>query len=322
MNFFERISKSNYECSFDYIENFIEEQVTSWETAPNTTEIERNFTNRIKQFSNDEFALLLIHSGYIPEIYKPDSSQETLYSKLIESLVCEWAIRIGFEQSYLQTQKSNKEDITIIKDNNVIVCDAKSFRLGRSQAAPNVKDTIKKQAYSTWLEQHSDNSKVGGLVTFPSLHDWKKGSEAYQYFTEGNPSIMMLFYEQMAFMLLYGITAEQIIAFLNSYKYIYSHSSNNRNYYWDTLYKNLFKEQLNEYKDFINQCEPIIRNKVNHTITKLNDYLNKTREDITATVNKLSYEELKMRAIESQYIQECSNIERQRDNILRFRPND
>ena len=128
--------------------------------------------------TNDDFALLVMHSGYIPEFYLPDSSQETLYSKLIESLVCEWARRIGFTDSFLQTQKSNKEDVTIKRRNNVIVCDAKSFRLGRSQAAPNVKDTIKKQAYTTWLDQYNE-TKVGGLVTFPSLHDWKKGSEAY-----------------------------------------------------------------------------------------------------------------------------------------------
>ena len=170
-------TSSQLNNSFDFLENFIKENVKRWDVAPNTTIVESSFSKVIQKMDNNEFCLLLLHTGYIPEFYLPDSSQETLYSKLIESIVCEWAKRIGFKDSYLQTQKSNKEDVTIKDGYSVIVCDAKSFRLGRSQAAPNVKDTIKKQAYTTWLGQYSCN-KIGGLVTFPSLHDWKKGSEA------------------------------------------------------------------------------------------------------------------------------------------------
>ena len=139
-------TSSQLNNSFDFLENFIKENVKRWDVAPNTTIVESSFSKVIQKMDNNEFCLLLLHTGYIPEFYLPDSSQETLYSKLIESIVCEWAKRIGFKDSYLQTQKSNKEDVTIKDGYSVIVCDAKSFRLGRSQAAPNVKDTIKKQA--------------------------------------------------------------------------------------------------------------------------------------------------------------------------------
>lgn len=184
--FIDKYKDKQLNDSFDYIERFIKSKVKNWEVAPNTSVIEQEFASQIKSMTNDDFALLVMHSGYIPEFYLPDSSQETLYSKLIESLVCEWARRIGFTDSFLQTQKSNKEDVTIKRRNNVIVCDAKSFRLGRSQAAPNVKDTIKKQAYTTWLDQYNE-TKVGGLVTFPSLHDWKKEVKPITILQKGIP---------------------------------------------------------------------------------------------------------------------------------------
>ncbi|MCP5170117.1 MAG: HindIII family type II restriction endonuclease [Hahellaceae bacterium] len=82
---------------------------------------------------------MIVHSGYIPESYEADSSAETLYSKLIETVVLEWSKRIGFKNSKLPTQKASMEDVSILDDHHVIVCDAKSFRLGRSQGAPNVK---------------------------------------------------------------------------------------------------------------------------------------------------------------------------------------
>ena len=58
--------------------------------------------------------------------------------------------------------KSGYEDVTIFLDNNAIVCDAKSFRLGRSQKAPNVKDFIKLQDIRHWLSRY--DKKIGGLL--------------------------------------------------------------------------------------------------------------------------------------------------------------
>lgn len=316
-----RYSDQELNTSFDFIEDFIAREVSDWSVAPNTAEIERQFSEEIKAMSKEDFCLLLTHSGYIPEMYLPDSSQETLYSKLIESLVCQWAIRIGFSDSFLQTQKSNKEDVTIKVGNQVIVCDAKSLRLGRSQAAPNVKDTIKKQAYKTWLDQH-DCNRIGGLVTFPSLHDWKRGSEAYFYFSEGNPSIMMLFYEHLAFILKNNINSSSIINFLNSYNTIFSSPSNSRALYWNALENSLFGKFKEEYNSFIQIANSIARKKVSHAINKLNDYLAQKRIFIDASMSRLTYDQLKERAVEAQYAHECSNIERQKDNIIRLRPHD
>lgn len=316
-----KYTDSQLSKSFDFLETFISQNVKSWNTPPDTANIEAAFSVKIKNMSKEDFALLVLHSGYIPEFYLPDSSQETLYSKLIESLVCEWARRIGFKDSFLQTQKSNKEDVTIKIGNKIIVCDAKSFRLGRSQAAPNVKDTIKKQAYTTWLDQYKTEEKVGGLVTFPSLHDWKKGSEAYFYFTEGSPSIMLLFYEHMAFMLMNDISSDFIISFLKSYSALFPRADKNREVYWNAIEKEIFLNYA-DYKNFMADSTIIIKKKVNHVLAQIAGHLLETKAAIAYEIEQLPIEQVKEIAIEAKYENKCQDIERQQDNIIKFRPHD
>lgn len=306
--------------SYDYIEDFIFNNVKDWTKAPDTDTLEDIFSKEIQNLSDVDFAFLVCHSGYIPEFYEHDSSQETLYSKLIESLVCEWARRIGFKESSLQKQKSNKEDVTIRKEDKVIVCDAKSFRLGRSQAAPNVKDTIKKAAYVSWLEQYEGNNRIGGLVTFPSLHDWQKGSEAYKYFTEGEPPIMLLFYEQMAFMLLNKYTTEDIMAFMDKYNEIFPKSSEKKDVYAAGLYRQLFEKHKDTYAKFTILFGDIIKEKVSHTIERIDNHLADSKSTIENDIEKMNPETIKQIAIDASFHKSCNQLIKQKDNILKFRP--
>ena len=128
-----------------------------------------------------------------------------MHTKLTETLIFNWAKLIGFNSSELPTQKSSYEDITISDQKNTIVCDAKSFRLGRSQKSPNVKDTIKLADYEKWLVKHGEKG-IGGLITFPSLHDWKKGSDVYQYVSNPAKKVLLLFYEHISFFLISFLT--------------------------------------------------------------------------------------------------------------------
>lgn len=306
--------------SYDFIEDFISENVKDWRKAPDTDALESSFSEKIKKLDNTNLAFLICHSGYIPEFYEHDSSQETLYSKLIESLVCEWAKRVGFTGSFLQKQKSNKEDVTIKKDNKVIVCDAKSFRLGRSQAAPNVKDTIKKAAYESWLDQYDEENRIGGLVTFPSLHDWQKGSEAYKYFTEGNPAIMLLFYEQMSFMLLHEYTAEDIISFITDYTKIFPKSSEKKEVYANGLHSRLFDKKKDEYNKFCDLFSSIIKEKVSHTIERIDSHLSESKSSIENEIEKMDAKAIKQIAIDASFHKSCNQLIKQKDNILKFRP--
>lgn len=306
--------------SYDYIEDFISENVKDWSKAPDTNNLEMVFSGKIQELDQVDFAFLVCHSGYIPEFYEHDSSQETLYSKLIEALVCEWAKRIGFTESILQKQKSNREDVAIKKGDKVIVCDAKSFRLGRSQAAPNVKDTIKKAAYVSWLKQYKVDNRIGGLVTFPSLHNWQKNSEAYKYFTEGNPSIMLLFYEQMAYMMLNEYSVDDIIKFMGDYENIFPKPSEQKSVYSKGLNDNLLNKDIEKRENFMKLCHEIIIEKVSHTIDKIEEHLQQTKNKIVNDIEKMNQEDVKQIAIDSSFHKSCNQLMKQKENILKFRP--
>ena len=317
MPYYAQLSQDYRIKSYDYIENFIAEiDWSQWGIGYNTDTAETEFSRRIHAMSSLEFQFLLLHCGYIPDYYGKDSSQETLYSKLVESMVCEWAKRIGFNQSFLQKQKSNKEDITIMKDGNVIVCDAKSFRLGRSQAAPNVKDTIKKQAYATWLNAYPHDKQIGGLTTFPSMHDWKKGGEAYYYYTEGNPSIMLLFYEHMAFFLNQSIEADSIISFLGNYNAVYPVASKEKGVYWKGVYENLLNENWNDYWT---ECTTYTQEKAKHTIDTLQNKINTIKQDVDGIIATKSHEELIELAKQSIIEHRASDLLEQIHHIRNFR---
>lgn len=309
-------------ASYDFIETFIENSVNDWNKAPETEAIELAFRTKLNGLSDNELSFLLVHSGYIPEFYSHDSSQETLYSKLIESLVCEWAKRIGFIDSFLQKQKSNKEDVTIKIGNNIIVCDTKSFRLGRSQAAPNVKDTIKQAAYTNWLAQYNTNDCPAGLITFPSLMDWKKSSEAYKYFSDYNLPILFLFYEHLAFFLISrDLNHVTIIDLLNNYKEVFPKSSKNKVDYTNGLANSIFSNPIKEdLDDFLQLSNLIIVEKVRHSIKRIEEKAIKTRNSIEYEISKMEPYQVRELAVEASYKTKYGQTLKQLNNIKKFRP--
>lgn len=115
-------------------------------------------------------------------------------------LVCEWARRMGFTSRFIK-QKASYEDVNITINGKVLVCDAKSFRLGRSQKAPNVKDFLKLEDIRKWLARY--DQKLGGLVTYPCTHEWSSSSDAYQYCSDKTAPTVMLPYKYLSFLLKY-----------------------------------------------------------------------------------------------------------------------
>lgn len=288
--------------SYDYIENFIEVNVPSWETPPDTDAMVNLFNTEIKAMSDGEFAFMLCHTGYIPEFYGHDSSQETLYSKLVEVMVCEWALRVGFESSFIQTQKASKEDVTIVKDEKVIVSDAKSFRLGRSQGAPNVKDVIKKADYKKWLESYDEDKRTGGLLPFPSLHIWKKGSDAITYCSDSDEPIMIIFYEHLAFMMIHNIGADRIIDILEDYGSVHNQPVKEVKTYFERLIPTLFNGKISEWKSFSEEFDFIIRERVQHTIHRISEKLDYTKKGIQKSAEEIEdLKVLRANLIEAEY---------------------
>jgi len=277
-------AKANRIQSYDYIEDFIARSHIDWSTAPNTAKVVEAFIREISALPATEFTFLVAHSGYIPEVYEADSSQETLYSKLIETVVLEWAIRMGFPESRLPTQKASMEDVSILDGEHVIVCDAKSFRLGRSQGAPNVKDVLKHADIEKWLSAYQTEEKLGGLVAFPSQHDWKKGSDFYQYTTDKSSPTASLYYEHLAFFLVAEKSSEDLINLYRNYADLFpkkiTKAQNNRARYYLQVEEYLFSNEQKLWEEFKATAEKIVSERVFHCVHRLDKHLTEVREEI------------------------------------------
>ncbi len=310
--------------SYDFIERFIAIEHPNWSSPPNTSVIVEKFLKNISLFSVKEFAFLVVHSGYIPEQYEADSSAETLYSKLIEAIVLEWAKRIGFFASELPTQKASMEDVSILDDKHIIVCDAKSFRLGRSQGAPNVKDVLKHADIEKWLSAYKKHERIGGLVTFPSQHDWKRGSDFYQYTTDKSLPTASLYYEHLSYILLSGMNKASLIDLFKNYANIFPNkvgkNDNNKKYYYENLHKTLFAKNHEEWLSFNTTAQKIISEKVFHCTHTLDKHLLKVRESIENKYKaEPDIEVLRRKAIDAEYKQATEGLHKQKERIARFR---
>lgn len=195
--------------------------------------------NQIQTLTDEDFIEVII-SCFIPDLYSGMGKCEKLFTKLTELMVGEWWRRMG--GSYrLPTKKSGTEDVELIYSNVSIACDAKVFRLGRSQKAPNVKDFLKLASVRLWINNlndgysavHSKCHTIGGLVTYSSLHEWESDSEVYEECTNHQTPVLMLPYEVLALLLHHKekFTTDQFFKLWN-YKENGVVTSRQKNNYW------------------------------------------------------------------------------------------
>jgi len=309
--------------SYDLIEDFIAKSHRNWSLAPNTDKIATEFEREVRAYDDSRFAFLLCHTGYIPETYAADSSQETLFSKLVEVVVGEWARRIGFDKTRLPTAKSSVEDVTISDGRHVIVCDAKSFRLGRSQKAPNVKDALKQGDILKWLEKYPSPQRLGGLVTFPSQHDWSSGSDVYLYLTDKSSPIVLLFYEHLAMMMMAGGGKDRIFNYFARHAEHFPNTigkkEGNRSLYFSIIEKELISAGGWSWNLFYPVSDFIIRERVSHAIERLDTHLATARSEVEAQVKAMEADELRGELVEARVALRVVHLKRQIDNIRRFR---
>ena len=217
----------------------------------------------IKCLSDDDFSEVII-SCFIPDLYSGMGKREKLFTKLTELMVGEWWRRMGGTYR-LPTKKAGTEDVELKYNNISIVCDAKVFRLGRSQKAPNPKDFLKLASVAMWiknLEKKGVNHVIGGLVTYSSLHEWESDSEVYEECTNHDTPVVMLPYEVMALLLRYKDRV-QISKLLKLWDYKGNDviTSRNKNNYWNYITKFIcklldlqevdFRRDLKEYHRLI-----------------------------------------------------------------------
>ncbi len=199
-----------------------------------TQTVVESVRHNIKDLSDNDFSEVLI-SCFIPDLYSGMGKCEKLYTKLSELMVGEWWRRMGGDYR-LPTKKSGTEDVELKLGDISIVCDAKIFRLGRSQKAPNVKDFLKLASVVLWiknLEESGEKQVIGGLVTYSSLHEWESDSEVYEECTNHDTPVVMLPYEVMALLLKYKASFA-LSDFIRLWNYSDNHvkTSRNKDNYW------------------------------------------------------------------------------------------
>ncbi len=172
-----------------------------------------NDAERLEQELNNEFRssgtqALLDHlrlCGDIPESYGHDSSEEKLYSKYTDVLLCIAFKAMGL-QSLVLKERSDAADVEAFGKDFNFIADAKSFRLSRT--AKNQKD-FKIQAMDGWKR-----GKPHAMVVCPIYHLPAKASQIYQQASARKVCIFT--YSHLALLVSYANTkgSEQAIILL------------------------------------------------------------------------------------------------------------
>ena len=294
-------------------------------SVPDTVAGLNILTAELKTLTDLDLAFLITHTGFIPDQYGDDSCEETLYSKLVEGVLCEWGRRVGFTMA-LPTTKSSTEDVTFFAGNEVIVSDAKSFRLGRSQGAPNTKDALKPEDYGKWIARHTlkGHTAVGGLVAFPSKFDWRRGSDVYLYASNGlsGKRILILFYEHFAFLLLRKstISPSSLFDILNRYDTIFPAPSRDRDSYWLKIDKQIEAvSKSEELAAFLTSASDVVAECVEKALTRIESRIETVAAEIRERVTGMDAAMLREALIASEIARTTTSDKKRLKNIKEFR---
>lgn len=262
-----------------YFKNIVDLQYPDENRAAvDIQQVVNNEKENIQKLDDSAFSEVMI-SCFIPDLYSGMGKREKLFTKLTELMVGEWWRRMGGTY-HLPTKKSGTEDVELKFNNVSIVCDAKVFRLGRSQKAPNVKDFLKLASVALWiqnLERTGSKSVVGGLVTYSSLHEWESDSEVYEECTNHTTRVIMLPYEVLALLLKYK-SRVSISDFLKIWNYKENNvtTSRDKNSYWNyvtryicnllSITENEYQKEMKEYHKEILLAVAEYKRIVNNTI--------------------------------------------------------
>lgn len=282
-----------------YVKNIVDDKISENTKSVQTIQIVKEVQKDIKKLSDKDFIEVML-GCFIPDVYRDQGKKEKLYTKISELLVGEWWRRMGGKYN-LPTKKSGTEDVEIIFNNCSIVCDAKIFRLGRSQKAPNVKDFLKLASVAKWIENlkekyekngNKSQNILGGLVTYSSLHEWKKDSEVYQECSNSKVRVLMLPYEILA-LLLEKKETFSLDEFLSLWNYdvVDMKESKNKDDYWKIMTPflcDLLKMDKNSYEKDIKRYRDKILDAKKMYIKLIEDDIEEKKKEIEEYLDSLS----------------------------------
>ena len=133
--------------------------------------------------------------GNIPESYGHDTSEEKLYSKYTDSLLCFAFKKMGLK-SVVLAERADVADVDAFAKDYSFVADAKAFRLSRT--AKNQKD-FKVQAMDRWK-----HGKPYAMVVCPIYQLPKNNSQIYHQATTRNVCIFT--YSHLSLLVRYAET--------------------------------------------------------------------------------------------------------------------
>jgi hypothetical protein len=159
-----------------------------------TERLEYELGEEIKKYGSSTLIDHLRLCGNIPEAYSHDSSEEKLYSKYTDSLLCFAYKEMGLK-SFVLTERADVADVDAFAKDYSFVADAKAFRLSRT--AKNQKD-FKVQAMDGWK-----HGKPYAMVVCPIYQLPTRSSQIYQQASTRNVCIFT--YSHLSLLVNYAI---------------------------------------------------------------------------------------------------------------------
>ncbi|PTK37920.1 hypothetical protein BUZ46_07180 [Staphylococcus hominis] len=303
---------------------FIENFISSFPKPYNTDEIVDVFWNKLKMLEVNELTDIILSDIYIPDDYNHDSSEETLFTKLVEVLTSYVFSEIGIKSEYLKT-KSGTEDIHLTFNKNKqsihIVGDVKTYRLGRSQKAANVKDFVKPSDFrDIWGKKYGE---AYGLVVFPSTHEWSKSSDVYQHCTNPNYPIVMMHYSHLAVLLNKINERNEEVEFesLWDYSTLTKEEKNKKSKenYWNIFNKKFNKLFNEDIEELSIKYEKIITDNIKKKIDDYENIKQKEIKEISKKINDMNERELRSIAKELLIEKRVKKINSDIERIKKFR---
>jgi len=161
--------------------------------AQNAESLDDELNKEIKKFGTDALIDHLRLCGNIPESYGHDTSEEKLYSKYTDSLLCSAYKAIGLKSVVLK-ERVDVADVEGFAQKFSFVADAKAFRLSRT--AKNQKD-FKVQAMDSWK-----HGKPFAMVVCPIYQLPSRTSQIYQQAITRN--VCVFTYSHLALLVKYA----------------------------------------------------------------------------------------------------------------------
>jgi len=169
-------------------------QKLSGNFTDDTERLENELAEEIKKYGSSTLIDHLRLCGNIPEAYSHDSSEEKLYSKYTDSLLCFAYKEMGLK-SVVLTERADVADVDAFAKDYSFVADAKAFRLSRT--AKNQKD-FKVQAMDGWK-----HGKPYAMVVCPIYQLPTRSSQIYQQASTRN--VCVFTYSHLSLLVNYSI---------------------------------------------------------------------------------------------------------------------